>query len=97
MYGNFGLIGVIVGMFIFGLIYRLLLEMYIHPGMGLGALIGGVYVSSKLIDIGSATSMIFGEIPWSILFIALIHMLMMAAELDTRTLGRIGSEGIRHA
>jgi hypothetical protein len=97
LYGNFGLIGVIVGMFIFGLIYRLLLEMYIHPGMGLGALIGGVYVSSKLIDIGSATSMIFGEIPWSILFIALIHMLMMAAELDTRTLGRVGSEGIRHA
>jgi hypothetical protein len=97
LYGNFGLIGVIVGMFIFGLIYRLLLEIYIHPGMGLGALVGGVYVSSKLIDIGSATSMTFGAIPWSILFIALIHLLIVAAELDVATLRRVGSEGVRHA
>ena len=97
LYGNFGLIGVIVGMFIFGLIYRLLLEMYVHPGMGLGALVGGVYVSSKLIDIGSATSMTFGAIPWSILFIALIHLLIVAAELDVATLRRVGSEGVRHA
>jgi hypothetical protein len=96
LYGNFGLVGVIVGMFIFGLVYRLLLEMYVHPGMGLGALIGGVYVSSKLIDIGSATSLAFGAIPWSILFIALIHLLMMAAELDVATLGRVGSPGVRH-
>jgi hypothetical protein len=97
LYGNFGLIGVIVGMFLFGLIYRLLLEMYVHPGMGLGALIGGVYVSSKLIDIGSATSLTFGAIPWTILFIALIHLLMVAVELDMATLGRVGSRGVRHA
>ena len=84
-------------MFIFGLIYRLLLEMYVHPGMGLGALVGGVYVSSKLIDIGSATSLTFGAIPWSILFIALIHLLIVAAELDVATLRRVGSEGVRHA
>jgi hypothetical protein len=50
LYANFGLTGVIAGMFIFGLIYRLLIEMYVHPGMGLGALVGGVYVSSKLLD-----------------------------------------------
>lgn len=97
LYGNFGLIGVIVGMFIFGLIYRLLLEMYVHPGMGLGALVGGVYVSSKLIDIGSATSMTFGAIPWSILFIALIHLLIVAAELDVATLRQVSSEGVRDA
>jgi hypothetical protein len=82
LYGNFGLIGVIAGMFIFGLIYRLLLEMYIHPGMGLGALVGGIYVSSKLIDIGSATSLTFGMIPWSIVLIALIHLIVQLAEID---------------
>jgi hypothetical protein len=97
LYGNFGLIGVVGGMFIFGLIYRLLIEMYVHPGMGLGALVGAVYVSSKLLDIGSATSLTFGAIPWSILFIALIHLLTAAAELDASTLERIGAEGIRHA
>jgi hypothetical protein len=86
LYGNFGLIGVIVGMFIFGLIYRLLLEMYVHPGMGLGALVGGVYVSSKLIDIGSATTMTFGVIPWSMVLIALIHLIVHLAEIDATSL-----------
>ena len=86
LYGNFGLIGVIVGMFIFGLIYRLVLEMYVHPGMGLGALVGGVYVSSKVIDIGSATSLTFGVIPWSMVLIALIHLIVQLAEIDARSL-----------
>lgn len=86
LYGNFALVGVIVGMFIFGLIYRVLIDMYVHPGMGLGALVGVVYVSSKLIDVGSAASLVFGEVPWSIIFIAMIHLLMEAAELDAMTL-----------
>jgi hypothetical protein len=98
LYANFGLIGVIAGMFLFGLIYRLLIEMYVHPGMGLGAMVGGVYVLSKLLDIGSATSMVFGGIPWSIIFIALIGLLMRAAEVDAMTLGGLSSEkGVRHA
>ena len=83
LYGNFGLIGVIAGMFLFGLIFRLLLEMYVHPGMGLGALIGGVYVSSRLLDVGSATSLTLGAIPWSMLLIALIHLIVQLAELET--------------
>jgi hypothetical protein len=41
--------------------------------------------------------MTFGAIPWSILFIALIHLLIVAAELDASTLGRVGSQGVRHA
>jgi hypothetical protein len=94
LYGNFGLIGVIAGMFIFGLIYRLLLEMYIHPGMGLGALVGGIYVSSKLIDIGSATSLTFGMIPWSIVLIALIHLIVQLAEIDA---GSIDSRAAANA
>jgi hypothetical protein len=95
LYGNFGFGGVIVGMFLFGLIYRLLLEMYVHPGMGLGALVGGVFVSSNLTDIGSAASMTFGAIPWSILFIALIHLIMVAAELDSTMFEHAGAEEIR--
>jgi hypothetical protein len=51
------------GRFIFRVTYRLLIEMYVHPGMGLGALVGGVYVSSKLLDVGSAASMVFGGGP----------------------------------
>lgn len=70
-------------MFLFGLIFRLLIEMYVHPGMGLGALVGGVYVSSRLLDIGSATSLTLGAIPWSMLLIALIHLIVQLAEIET--------------
>ncbi len=82
LYGNFGLIGVLVGMFLFGLIFRLLIEMYIHPGMGLGALVGGVYVSSRVLDVGSAASLTLGALPWSILLMALIHVVVQLGEID---------------
>jgi hypothetical protein len=35
-----------------------------------------------LIDIGSATSLTFGMIPWSIVLIALIHLIVQLAEID---------------
>ena len=82
LYGNFGLIGVIIGMFLFGLLYRLLVDMYIHPGMGIGALAGGVYLSSKLLDIGAAASLTLGAIPWSMLLIAVIHLIVHLAEIE---------------
>ncbi len=86
LYANFGLVAVIGGMFLFGLIYRLLLEIYVHPGMGLGGLVGAVYISSKMFDVGSAASLVLGAIPWSIVFIALVHLLMEVAEADATAL-----------
>ncbi len=94
---NFGLIGGVAETFMFGLLYRILFEIYVHPGMGFGALVGGGYVSSKLIDIGDAALMTLGTIAWSILFIAPTQLLIVAAELDVATLSRVGSEEIRHA
>jgi hypothetical protein len=95
--GNFGLVGVVAGTFVFGLIYRILFEVYVHPGMGFGALVGRVYVSSRLIYIGDAASRTLGAIAWSILFIAPTHLLIVATELDVATLSRVGSEEIRYA
>jgi hypothetical protein len=98
LYANFGLTGVIVGMFLFGLIYRILVEMYVHPGMGLGALVGGVYVLSRMLDIGSDASMSLGLIPWSIIFIGILHLLMEAGEISAMAPQRPGSEElVRHA
>ena len=95
--GNFGLVGVVAGTFVFGLICRFLFEVYVYPGMGFGALVGGVYVSSRLIYMGDAASMTLGAIAWSILFIAPPHLIIVAAELDVATLSRVGSEEIRYA
>lgn len=95
--GSFGPVGVVARTFMLGLLYRLLFEIYVHPGRGFGALVGGVYVSSKLIDIGDAASMTLRAIAWSILFIAPTHLLIVSAELDVATLSRVGSEEIRYA
>jgi hypothetical protein len=95
LYGNFGLAGVIAGMFLFGLIFRLLIEMYIHPGMGLGALVGGVYVLSRVLDIGSAASLTFGAVPWSIVLIALIHLVVQLGEIDAMSFDSGAAAGAR--
>ena len=95
LYGNFGLAGVIAGMFLFGLIFRLLIEMYIHPGMGLGALVGGVYVLSRVLDIGSAASLTFGAVPWSIVLIALIHVVVQLGEIDAMSFDSRAAAGAR--
>jgi hypothetical protein len=95
--GNFGLVGVVAGTFVFGLICRFLFEVYVHPEMGFGALVGGAYVSSRLIYMGDAASMTLGAIAWSILFIAPPHLIIVAAELDVATLSRVGGEEIRYA
>jgi hypothetical protein len=95
LYGNFGLPGVIAGMFLFGLIFRLLIEIYIHPGMGLGALVGGVYVLSRVLDIGSAASLTFGAVPWSIVLIALIHVVVQLGEIDAMSFDSRSAAGAR--
>jgi hypothetical protein len=87
-YVNFGVTGVIVGMFAIGLVYRMLILLYVHPGMGLGAVVGAVYVSSKLFDIGTAASMVFGGLPWAIAAMAIFHLVVEVAEIDTASIVR---------
>jgi hypothetical protein len=71
-YANFGVLGVYFGMFIIGMIYRALLGMFVHPEMGFGALIAAVFVVSSLFDIGSGTAMVFGAIPWTLVYLFIV-------------------------
>lgn len=72
-YANFGVPGLMVGMFLLGILYRTLQRMFEHPRMGLGSVVGGVYVLSKLLSIESALSMVLGGVFWSIVFLALLN------------------------
>ena len=87
LYANFGLLGVIIGSFLFGVAYRIVIDMYVHPGMGLGALVGAVYLSGKLLEVGSAASLVVGKIPWGIVLIGLIHLVMEIFEMEAAALG----------
>jgi hypothetical protein len=78
MYVNFGLLGVIAGMFIIGIIYRLLFEMFCHSASGQGGLLIGVFIFTKLAIIESDFATIFGNIAFYIILLVVINKLMQS-------------------
>ena len=85
-YTNFGVLGVIIGMFLIGLLYRMLIAMYVHPRIGLCALSGTVHVTALIFDIGSATSMVLGGIPLDMLTVGTFSLTIELNEIDSRAL-----------
>jgi hypothetical protein len=81
-YANFGVFGVLIGMFVIGMIYRMLLAMFIHPEMGLGALVAAVFVTSSLFDLGSATSAVFGGIPWTLIYLFVVDRFVLLLHFE---------------
>ncbi len=88
LYANFGSYGVIIGMLIFGMIYRSLLSMFVHPQMGFGALIAAVFVVSSLFDIETGTGLVFGGIPWTLIYIGAINAFVMLLHFEISDLDR---------
>jgi O-antigen polysaccharide polymerase Wzy len=86
LYANFGVAGVLLGMFLFGVIIRTVLNIYLHPNMGFGGTVAVFYLGSKLIDFQSAFSLIYGALPWEVTFLGLIHLFVTIAELDTSSI-----------
>jgi len=68
--------------FLIGLVYRTIIAMYVHPRMGLGGLIGAIYVTSRIFDIGSASSMVLGGIPFDMLAMAIFHLAAEVLEIE---------------
>jgi len=81
LYINFGVVGVLIGMFLCGMLYRASLSLFIHPGMGFGAVVASAYVSALWTDIESALGLSFGGVFWGIVFIGLIHLVVEFGEL----------------
>jgi hypothetical protein len=79
-YINFGFIGVVVSMLLFGVLYRLIQLVFVHPGMGFGGLISGIYLSVKLLQIESASSLVIGDLMWSLIFLAIIGTIVQLAD-----------------
>ena len=76
MYVNFGIIGVIIGMFLMGVIYRSLYEMFCHPKSGEGSILIGLFVFMKLSLIESDFATVFGNIVYFIILLILVNKLM---------------------
>ncbi len=95
LYANFGPVGLVLGMIFFGLFYRVLMEMFVHPGMGFGSLVAAVFLASNSFDIGSATSSVVGGIPWCLIFIAAVHFTIIAVSAQFDSITNMHSEALR--
>jgi hypothetical protein len=78
-YVNFGAVGVLVGMFLIGVC------IFIHSGMGLGAVVGSIYIFTQLLSIESAFSSVFGGLFWQLIFLGLLNFSIKLTERDRVT------------
>jgi hypothetical protein len=62
LYANFGVAGVLAGMFLLGLLYRALMALFGHPGAGDGGTVIAAAVFRTLLNIESDFSLVFGGI-----------------------------------
>lgn len=81
-YANFGVFGVIIGMFVVGMIYRALLSMFVGPEMGLGALVAAVFIVSSLFDLETGTGLVFGGIPWTLIYLFLVDRFVLLLHFE---------------
>ena len=79
-YVNFGIPGIVISMLLFGVLYRLVQLTFVHANMGFGALISGIYVSVKLLQIESATSLVLGDLIWTLIFLASVSLMIQLAD-----------------
>jgi hypothetical protein len=63
-------------MFLLGLMYRSIDYMCFHNDSGMGALVAGLYILSKLLLIESALSLVLGGIVWGAVLLTLFHFVV---------------------
>ena len=78
MYINFGPLGVIVGMFLMGLLYRSIYVLLNHPDTGQGGFIICLAISGTLLNIESDFSIVFGALIQHIILFYFIVRVMRA-------------------
>ncbi len=77
MYVNFGEAGVIIGMFILGLIFRVFYALFNHKDAGEGGLLISVVIFIGLLNIESDFSLIFGSlVQYTILFYLIVRRML---------------------
>jgi hypothetical protein len=75
MYVNFGSFGVIIGMYLIGIIYRIIYEIFKYQNAGDGGFLIGVYTLTALSLIESDFSLVFGNIVWHVILLLVISQL----------------------
>jgi hypothetical protein len=93
-YANFGPAGVVVGMFLLGVLYRLVQSIFVHPRMGFGATVAWLYLAVKLLLMESALSLVVGGVVQTLVLLWAVHLGVKIAETPgprARPLGRVAT------
>lgn len=81
LYANFGIVGVLVGMFVVGVIYAAIVRCFGHRDGGLGSQVAGAYVMAKLLLIESSAALVFGGLAWNIVFVGCLHWCVRVVDI----------------
>lgn len=87
MYINFGPVGVVLGMFIFGLVLRALYALVNHPQCGDGGFVIGATLFSTILNTESDFSLIFGNtFQYAVIYYILIRKFVIPIPKDDEIL-----------
>ncbi len=87
LYANFGVIGVIIGSFLFGIVYRVVELMFFHARSGIGAIAVGSVITCQLLSIESGASLVIGGLIVSMISLPLVLLVIDAADLWSGSAG----------
>ena len=73
-YANFGPLGVLIGSLLVGVFYRSIHDIFIHRQMGLGALVGVLFMMTPFFDFESNLSLVIGGVIGSLLSVMFFHL-----------------------
>ena len=81
----------ILGSILIGIMYRTLHDLFLHPGTGLGGLVGGVYLLTHVSNIENTASVIFGSLLLQFLTVLAFYLAVRFAEVG------LGALNVRRA
>ncbi|HDI82224.1 MAG TPA: O-antigen polysaccharide polymerase Wzy, partial [candidate division WOR-3 bacterium] len=76
LYINFGVIGILIGMFLIGVVYRILYRIMNYEGMGEGVAVIGAIIFMNLMNIESNISLVFGNVVENTIIMYLIFVIL---------------------
>ncbi len=79
LYINFGKVGIILGAFFIGTLYRTVQHIFIHREMGIGAVVACIYILNMFLVMETGTSQVFGGAFWALIYMGLLHLLVKKA------------------
>lgn len=82
MYLNFGIVGVVIGMYLLAQVYRVLSRLFNQPESGVSGIVPAALIFTSISQIESNFSLIFGGLPYTILLLYLVMLTLQKRKVS---------------